>query len=560
MRSILLFSIFLLSTSFLFAQTELILDPLQTVNGQIEADQAGGSPADVYIAESGNFYVFDATLLVDFDLHIKGESSDWIYNQATPPVFVPLPDGAGDLSTLIQVTEGGSLTFENVLCGGRNSVPGGEILGGFINETGATKLIIDNCVFSDMNGNAVTTNSDPELVSITNCIMINSFRTTASPWGGHLGRFNTLGAELVIENNTFVNSGRLLGNGGHFYNTNITFNHNTSLNAQTNAVELHYNQALYANNIYYNWSWMGRRPSDVAYNYSITTFETFSGLELDSVSCYFGKNLLYRDPAIKEYYDTVLDTLEVSPYITWNSAVDSTVLADDNFTLGKDYWDIDPAFTTGPGNLEKMLEWLSHKWAGVGDWPDWRITSPVTYDGSGQPVLNWPPAFDLSYSNIALQGGGTDDLPVGDLNWYPAAKADYMANRDNYIAALEDSITNATSLYIPGDPESQIINSIEVLDLPTPNKFYLAHNYPNPFNPTTTVNFGLPEQSKVTFTVYTILGQKVFELKENRLSAGVHAVNFDASELSSGIYVYQVKAVGASGRSYNSYKKMTLIK
>jgi len=566
MKRILLFSLLLISASYLFAQTELTLTSESSVNAQIEADRAGGTPADVYLAESGAFYYWDATLQVDFDLHIKGVSSDWIRDQATPPIFVPIPDGAGAIFAFIQVTEGGSLTLENALFSGRNSTVGGDILGNFLEEVGATKIIIDNCSFSDMSGNVVTTNSDPDMVSITNCVMINSFRTSSSPWGGHLGRFNTLGAELVIENNTFVNSGRLLGNGGRFLNSNITQNHNSWLNSQTNAQELHYKQALYANNIFYNWSWMGRTPADVAYNYSITTFETFAGLPLDSVSTYFGRNLLYRDPAIKAHYDNVLvDSADVSPYIVWNLDVDTTITEYDNFTIGKHYWDIDPEFTTGPGNLDKMLEWLTFKYVGGDEWPDWRVTSPVTYDTDGQPVVSWPPAFDLSYTNEHMLVGATDGLPMGDLNWFPPSKATYLANKDSYIAALEDSIINAKSLYIPGDSLSGRITeddlvSVEQESSVVPEQFYLENNYPNPFNPSTTIKFGLPYQATVTISIYNVLGQKVFELTENQIAAGSHIFNFDASHLSSGIYVYTINAAGMNGQNFMASKKMMLLK
>ena len=548
MRKLLVVSLLVMASCLLFAQTELTLNSESSVNAQITADRASGSPADVYVAESGAILWWDATLEVDFDLHIKGASTDWIGTQAAPPIFVPIPDGAGTIYTFAHVTSG-SYTLENILMSGRNSSEGGDIIGTFLTEVGASEVIIDNCSFSDFQNSIMEINSAPALVSITNCIMINGHRTTSSPWGGHLGRFNTPGAELVIENNTYVNCGRLLGNGGNFYTSNLTENHNSWLNSQTNAQEIHWNQALMANNIFYNWSWLGRTPADVAYNYSITTFETFSGLALDSVSVYFGNNLLYRDPAIKEYYDTVLsDSAEVSPYICWNLDVDSTIVADNNTTIGKSYWDIDPEFTVGPGNLDKMLEWLYFKYVdNSGGWPDWRVTSPVAYDADGQPVVSWPPAFDLSYSNEYMLVGATDGLPMGDLNWFPSAKATYLANRDAYIAALVDSITNAKNLYIPGDSLSNRItledltSAVDARDL-TPSTFSLEQNYPNPFNPTTNIRFSVPANGKVKLVIYNLLGQDVATLVDEYRYAGKYSVEFDAKNLTSGIYFYKLEA------------------
>ena len=568
MKRILLFSLLLIFSSYLFAQTELALNSESSINAQIEADRAGGSPADVYTVASGGFYYWDATLQVDFDLHIKGESSDWIYNQASPPILVPIPDGAGVIYTFVDVIEGGSLTIENCLFSGKNSTEGGDILGGFFIEHGATQVIIDNCSFSDMSGNVVQTDGAPDLVSITNCLMINCFRPTNSPWGGHFGRFNTPAALTIMENNTFVNHGRLLGNGGNFYSSDLIENHNTSLNCQTNAQEIHWKQALMANNIFYNWSWLGRTPADVAYNYSITTFETYAGLALDSVSVYWGRNLLYRDPAIKDYYDNTpaLAAKGVSEYITWNTDVDTTILMDDNTTIGKSYWDIDPVFTTGPGNLDSILAWLSYKYDdAVTDYADWSVTSPVSYDDQGQPVVNWPPAFDLSYSNEYMKVGATDGLPMGDLNWFPDAKATYLANRDANIAALVDSITNATALHIPFDSLSERITIDDLVSVESdvtniPNKYYLSNNYPNPFNPSTAIRFGLPEQSAVTLSIFNILGQKVYEETAKNLAAGEHLFNFNASQLSSGIYIYNIHAVGINGKDFTASKKMMLLK
>ena len=577
MKRILLFSLLLISASFLFAQTELTLTNESSVNSQIEADRAGGSPADVYLVESGVIYYWDAILQVDFDLHIKGPSSEWIGRQANPPVFVPIPDGAGVIYAFANVVSG-SYTIENILFSGQNSAEGGDILGTFMTETGASKVMVDNCSFSDYQNSIMEINSGPsgansgpdvlDTVSITNCLMINGVRKTSSPWGGHIGRFNVPARWTILENNTDVNCGRILGNGGNFYYQNLIENHNSIINSQTNAQELHWWQAVMANNIFYNWSWFGRIPADVAYNYSITTFETFSGLALDSVSVYWGRNLLYRDPAIKEYYDNTpaLAAKEVSEYITWNADVDTTIQMDDNTTIGKSYWDIDPEFTVGPGNLDSMFAWLDYKYDdNVSAWANWLVTSPVTYDANGQPVLSWPPAFDLSYSNEYMKVGATDGLPMGDLNWFPGAKETYLANRDANIAALVDSITNATALHIPFDSLSERITAEDLVSVETyskniPDQYYLSSNYPNPFNPSTTIRFGLPEQSEVTLSIFNILGQKVYEETAKNLAAGEHSFNFIASQLSSGIYIYNIHAVGVNGKDFTASKKMMLLK
>ncbi len=88
-----------------------------------------------------------------------------------------------------------------------------------------------------------------------------------------------------------------------------------------------------------------------------------------------------------------------------------------------------------------------------------------------------------------------------------------------------------------------------------PTTYALAQNYPNPFNPSTTISFTVPQASRITLRVYNSIGQEVAVLADQEFSAGVHKVNFDASKLASGMYIYQML-----GKNLNISKKMMLIK
>jgi hypothetical protein len=88
-----------------------------------------------------------------------------------------------------------------------------------------------------------------------------------------------------------------------------------------------------------------------------------------------------------------------------------------------------------------------------------------------------------------------------------------------------------------------------------PTQFALKQNYPNPFNPTTNIQFDLPESGNYSLKVYNLLGQEVATLVNGALNAGVHSVNFDASKLTSGMYIYQL-----SGNNVNLTRKMLLMK
>jgi hypothetical protein len=107
---------------------------------------------------------------------------------------------------------------------------------------------------------------------------------------------------------------------------------------------------------------------------------------------------------------------------------------------------------------------------------------------------------------------------------------------------------------IDNDGQFEYSKTIEV-DLGTPRKFELSQNYPNPFNPITTIRFNLPEAGNVKLTLFNILGQEMKTLVNEFKEAGVHTINFDASDLNSGMYIYKLE----SG-SFVQTRKMTLVK
>jgi len=108
------------------------------------------------------------------------------------------------------------------------------------------------------------------------------------------------------------------------------------------------------------------------------------------------------------------------------------------------------------------------------------------------------------------------------------------------------------------DDTLYIENTVDVEDqgtLLSPNSYNLAQNYPNPFNPTTTIQYSIPQHSNVTLKVYDILGNEVATLVNEEKGRGVYSVSFDASQLSSGIYLYRLQA-----GSFIETKKMILLR
>ena len=112
------------------------------------------------------------------------------------------------------------------------------------------------------------------------------------------------------------------------------------------------------------------------------------------------------------------------------------------------------------------------------------------------------------------------------------------------------------SLAVVSIPDISVIpTSTEGID-DLPKEFGLSQNYPNPFNPSTTIKFALPKAANVSIDVFNILGRRVASLVNQRKNAGNHTTQFQASNLSSGVYFYTLRIDGKVLKS----QKMLLIK
>jgi hypothetical protein len=96
-----------------------------------------------------------------------------------------------------------------------------------------------------------------------------------------------------------------------------------------------------------------------------------------------------------------------------------------------------------------------------------------------------------------------------------------------------------------------------------PKTFSLEQNFPNPFNPTTTLYYQLPTASRVSIVVYDLLGREVKRLVDEVKEAGYHEARFSASGIATGVYLYRMTAEpinGGGGNNYVSTKKLIVLK
>jgi hypothetical protein len=107
-----------------------------------------------------------------------------------------------------------------------------------------------------------------------------------------------------------------------------------------------------------------------------------------------------------------------------------------------------------------------------------------------------------------------------------------------------------------GDHElTDVVLEVREIGTGIPESYSLEQNYPNPFNPSTSIRFSIPESGLVTLKVYNALGQEVASLLNEEKNAGSYEYNFNASDLSSGIYFFKIQS-----NNYTATKKMILMK
>jgi hypothetical protein len=133
-------------------------------------------------------------------------------------------------------------------------------------------------------------------------------------------------------------------------------------------------------------------------------------------------------------------------------------------------------------------------------------------------------------------------------------------NNLNSITKLKEYTAAAINFY--NSNFTQLPVGIDELPIVV-NDYQLYQNYPNPFNPTTTIRYNIPKSGVVILKVYDILGQQVKTLLNQFRPVGEYEINFNASNLASGVYIYRIQVSdpsSSSGQGFTASKKLMLLK
>jgi len=166
------------------------------------------------------------------------------------------------------------------------------------------------------------------------------------------------------------------------------------------------------------------------------------------------------------------------------------------------------------------------------------VTDPYQFANNKRAVLSIPKtaaftnfltANGFTTTNILtfayeLSGGGIDTTGITTLE------------TPSHLVAMASHFSN-----IVGGDRSILTSVREEVIATQPAEFALSQNYPNPFNPATSFEYSLAENSFVTVKVYNVLGSEVATLVNTNKDAGVYRLDFDASNLPSGIYIYELR-------------------
>jgi Secretion system C-terminal sorting domain len=493
----------LLTFSSTFAQSELVVDPgFGTLQDVIAADtNATGDRLDpnrVYVLKRDGLYLLNGSIENRFHLRIKAEDGN-----GARPILRPGVQTGGGSSRAFRVRD--DLTISGCYITNLDELGG---LNDRILRVSAddARVVIDDCHLDYASQSALRLDNEWNTVIIKNSI-ISNIGTMDSPNNGRGidDRGNPIDT-LIYENNNFYNiTSRILRDGGGIIKY-ARINHNTIVDVAQGGCSIGETiKAEFTNNLVINNGFYGfdsEAPLSVLEIYPLLDSALVANGAVQSVKV--SNNNFYIDPALVAAQPDSINAVTL---------YDSTTAA------------LVATFSTGTNNIEETVVFTARPIlpiAVVTDrWNESVLVENRTEMDDGSPAVFGSMPFDFTYSTSAASyTAGSSGQPLGALTWFDMV----VGVDDSYdVGMLED--------------------------------YQLFNNYPNPFNPTTKLSFNLPKDENVKLDIFNVLGQKVISLINGKLSAGQHTVDFNANNLPSGLYIYQLKA-----GSFTNSKKMMLLK
>jgi hypothetical protein len=230
-------------------------------------------------------------------------------------------------------------------------------------------------------------------------------------------------------------------------------------------------------------------------------------------------------------------------------------------------WDMQPNFATNVTGYNPALHLgYAHDVSVPGTvWCGVRALDSTT--ASYYAIINDTDTFEKSDKWNYLSSGVVTTRDTTDISFVMSnGPFTIPRNARRRIAFAMIAGTDSSGLVTSANAAKAKWNLIESIDgvkpstSNVPKSFALRQNYPNPFNPTTNISYDLPNASRVTLSIYNVLGQQVATIVNKNQTAGTYTASFNAGNYASGVYFYRLTAVSGGASVFTDVKKLVLVK
>jgi len=404
----------------------------------------------VYKLLRGGFYANTESIEApDFHIRIVGEAAGTEEHEH-PPILQMYRRDDGSIETRM-MTIGSDATLKNLYILG-NDDTGDQSSYQPIRITGSgRRQVIDNVIFERSNFALPAWDGANNTIIIKNSVFRNLVPVADNQkWTGRGVSAWTDQDTVIIENNTFflINFTAVQVEGGAA--RYFRFNHNTLVNIGRNFITgSWWRDAFVTNNLIINGYWHGEDESDFgpdrdprathAGMMGVGALPSEYGPEIGR-RIVFANNATWRDPIFNDFYadDNIVPARFIAPQVRedYFDVYEGMVVQDTVWLpqrpntptyfdqeLFDAMWDYITNVRTTPAQAEPYF-WML---------PEHPITGDILHTG-----VRWPLPEDFSYDDAQLLTAGTDGLPLGDLNWFPDEKQDFLANMNQYIEDIHD--------------------------------------------------------------------------------------------------------------------------